>query len=94
MTRPSFKSEISMGNVIQIGVFLVALGISWQAMDGKTDENRKALARHEAMLGEHTVRVRVLEESVARADERYTSILNYLSRIDSRLQRFEERLDQ
>lgn len=101
MTKPSFTQNISLGNVIQIVAMIVAVAIGWQQLDGRSGSNAaeiekitKAMAVAEAKaatdIRDHETRLRRLEESAARSDERMASIFNLLARIDGRLERIEK----
>lgn len=54
---PEIKSQITTGNLIQIGAMLVALAIGWAAMDARSQAATTAIADHEA-------RIRTLERDV------------------------------
>lgn len=90
MSEPTeFKKQISLGNIIQIGVMLVGGALAFAALDARTANNTEKIAglsqSAEALEG----RVRLLETNLARADERFASIINLLARIDARLERIE-----
>ena len=93
---PTFTDTFSFGNAIQIFVILVAAAGGWfqlQAQANSTEKSTAALveATRDATTARQAleVRVRALETQVARSDERFSSILGYLSRIDTRLERIE-----
>lgn len=89
MTRPLFKYEFSLGNMIQIAVIIASLALGWQAMDSRTSANREYIERHEELFMKQGARLRDLEGNSVRQDERYTSIFSLLARIDARLERIE-----
>jgi septal ring factor EnvC (AmiA/AmiB activator) len=99
MTKPSLQN-ISISNVLQIlGMTAVAfatfLQLSWQAETNAAEIEKitkviaSAEAKAEADIRDHETRLRRLEDSAARSDERMTNILNLLARIDGRLERIE-----
>lgn len=47
---PEFKSQITVGNLIQIGAMLAALAIGWAAMDARSQAASAAIADHESRL--------------------------------------------
>ena len=47
---PEIKSQITTGNLIQIGAMLVALAIGWAAMDARSQAATTTLSDHEARL--------------------------------------------
>lgn len=88
------KNQISLGNIIQIGVMLVGLGAAWATMDSRSTSTEAALSSAQSDLDNVEARVRSLETSTAAADarneERFTTILTTLARIDARLERMEK----
>lgn len=99
MTKPSLQN-LSISNVLQIAAMVVAGAIGWQQMIGLAGSNAaeiekitKAMAVAEAKaatdIRDHETRLRRLEDSAARSDERMASIFNLLARIDGRLERIE-----
>lgn len=47
---PEIKSQITTGNLIQIGAMIVALSIGWAAMDARSQAATATLSDHEARL--------------------------------------------
>ncbi len=99
MTKPSLQN-ISISNVLHIlGMAAVALAtflqFSWQAETNASEIEKitKAITAAEAKaatdIRDHETRLRRLEDSAARSDERMASIFNLLARIDGRLERIE-----
>lgn len=78
----------TLATFIGMGATVVWL---YTSTDAKTAENAKAItdARTERVSME--IRLRALETQQARADERFSNILSYLARIDSRLERIENK---
>ena len=89
--RPQFTATISLGNALQIAILLVGLGVGWMTIKAQGEANSSALATAAQDRSNMEIRIRALENQSARADERFTSILGYLSRIDTRLERIEGR---
>ena len=89
MTAPRFTWSWSIGNIIQIALLLVAGGISWATVDGRLTALEKAIVNGDRRGAEHEVRLRSVETNYARTDERLTSILALLGRIDAKLERIE-----
>lgn len=87
--RPRFTTEISFGHMVQIIILAFAVGGGWIKLQEQQaqQEAQSALALEERASLE--VRIRALETQSARADERFSSILSFLARIDSRLERIE-----
>lgn len=93
---PLFSRQISVGNVLQIGIMIVGLTIGWITMDLRSQGNQEALvtisgdvADLQTDIDSLDARLRNVETEQARADERFGSILAILSRIDARLERIE-----
>ncbi|MBR9766624.1 MAG: hypothetical protein GYB53_24695 [Rhodobacteraceae bacterium] len=94
--RPEFTSTISFGNVVQIVLIVLGGAGAFYALRTQTETNSVEIARSVVELKEARAeqtrleaRVRALESEQARADERFSSILGLLSRIDARLERIE-----
>jgi hypothetical protein len=89
MTRPQFNTTVSLGNVLQIGAMLVALGLGWAVMDARGQDNAERVAENRVTLTALEGRVRALESGSARLDERLRSMEGILNRIDERLANME-----
>lgn len=90
MAPPKVNWQISIGNIVQIAVFLVTLAVGWATLSAQVGNNTEAIREATAARAGFEVRVRTIETSYARADERMTSIFALLSRIDARLERIEQ----
>lgn len=90
MAPPKMNWQISIGNIVQIAVFLVTLALGWATLNAQVNSNTEAIKEAAIVRSGFEVRVRTIETSYARADERMTSIFALLSRIDSRLERIEQ----
>lgn len=100
MTKPSFSQNISFSDVTKAVAVIVAGAVAWQQLDGRAGSNTseiekitKAISAAEdktaADFRDHEARLRRLEDSAARSDERMANILSLLARIDGRLERIE-----
>lgn len=94
--KPEFTRNISFGNVLVLVGMIVTGTATFVAVDARTQANAAEIARSVAEIDEAALRVadlerrtRALENELARADERFSSILGLLSRIDARLERIE-----
>lgn len=91
MTRPTFTSSISLGNVLTIAALLVAGVAAFVRVEGQTQQNARAITEIEASIATHADRLRTAELESARSEERLSSIHGLLARIDARLERIEAR---
>lgn len=91
MTRPQFSTTVSLGNVLQIGAMLAALGVGWAIMDARGQSNAERAAENRAAIVAIEARVRALESGSARLEERLRSMESVLLRIDQRLANMEGR---
>lgn len=87
--RPQFTPQISFGNVIQIIVLVGGFLVGYVKVQEQAAQNDEAWRQAQGDRAGLEIRIRSLETSQARADERYNAILEYLSRIDTRLERIE-----
>ena len=86
-----YKRQISFGNVIQIGVTLVTVTLAYAAVNATAAANRETIAQAVTAQSAMESRLRALENTQARADERMANILQLLNRIDGRLERIERK---
>lgn len=91
MTRPTFTSSISLGNVLTIAALLIAGVAAFVRVEGQTQENARAIEMVRAEVSQHDDRIRSAELNAARSEERLTSIYTILARMDGRLERIEAR---
>lgn len=91
MTRPTFTSSISLGNVLTIAALLVAGVAAFVRVEGQTQENARVIADMQSEVAKHDDRIRAAELNAARGEERLASIHTILARIDGRLERIEAR---
>lgn len=87
--KPTFTSQISLGNWITIGAMIGTLAVGWGLLQAQQAANQLAIVKIETELTSMEIRVRKLETEDARAQERISSMLTLLNRIDSRLERIE-----
>ena len=87
MRKPYFSAQINVGNLIQMGFFLVMFTVLIVAMREQVGTARESI-RDEVNRGvERDVKIRALEIRAERADERYNSIMSILHRIDVSVER-------
>lgn len=86
-----YKRQISFGNVVQIGVTLVTVTLAYAAVNATAAANRETIAQAITAQSAMEGRLRALENTQARADERMANILQLLNRIDGRLERIERK---
>jgi predicted nuclease with TOPRIM domain len=100
MTAPKIDPKVSLGNILNFLALLVAVAVGWGMMSERGENTRQQLQElRETLTQEITARrsgnsaledrVRALENSQARADERFNSVLQVLGRIEARLERIE-----
>jgi hypothetical protein len=87
------KNQVSIGNLLQIAVMIIGVGLAWGVMSARADQAERDLSSAQSSLSQIEIRVRTLETSDARNDERLTTILATLGRIDQRLERMERQND-
>lgn len=90
MTKPQITSQISLGNIIQIALILAGLTGAWFTMGHRTEATAVSAAENAAAIVENERRIRTLETSQARSEERNNSVLQILGRIEARLERIEQ----
>lgn len=93
MARPSFSPMISLGNVIQVVLLLLTVAGAWFTLDNRVSNNALSI---EKMGGDHqdySNRIRSIEKEQVRSDERFSSILQSMSRIEKTIDRVAARID-
>jgi septal ring factor EnvC (AmiA/AmiB activator) len=93
MTEPIQKKTwgASLEFMIQLGGLLVALTMSYMALDFRSKQTESTVRDVKQELSTFRDRVREVETQQVRLDERFTNIMTMLSRIDDRLQQTEAR---
>lgn len=86
---PHYANTFSTGNVIQILITVAAVSGAFVTLDGQAERNKSDISRISAEQGTLESRIRILENQSVRSDERLSSVLTLLSRIDQRLERIE-----
>lgn len=88
--KPQFTPNISFGNVVQIALLAVGFGGGYAMIEESTSDNEAAIALAKSERGAMELRLRTLEMQQARADERFTSVMQSLARIEGKLERIEK----
>lgn len=94
------KWEITAGSLINLLAIVGGIAIGWGVLNERAQNTREGLDTLTATLAQEAnfrreslnaleSRIRVLEAAQARADERYSSLLQILTRIEVRLERME-----
>jgi FtsZ-binding cell division protein ZapB len=102
MVRPQVDYTISLGNMLNMAGLAVAVAVAWGIMSERGETTRTQMQEVRDTLKQEVdnrreslsaieARVRTLESSQARADERFNSVLQVLGRIEARLERIESK---
>ena len=102
MTKPQIENKMSIGNILNLLALVVAVAVGWGIMRERGESTRENMTELRDTLrqevttrregqGALEARIRALESSQARADERFNSVLQVLGRIEARLERIEAR---
>ena len=102
MTTPKLENKMSIGNILNLLALVVAVAVGWGVMSERGESTRENMTELRDTLrqevtsrregqGALEARIRALESSQARADERFNSVLQVLGRIEARLERIEGR---
>lgn len=87
MRKPYFSAQINVGNLIQMGFFVVMFTVLIVAMREQVGTARENINAEVSRGIERDVKIRALEIRAERADERYNSIMALLHRIDSAVEK-------
>lgn len=102
MTKPTISWSISLGGLLSLAAIIATglttfLGVRYQSASNEAAlkdlraEVIAARAYSDTIRTTIEVRVRALELSQARTDERYDNIVSLLTRMDGRLERIERK---
>lgn len=72
--KPQWSPQISLGNIIQIGLLLVGLVAAWITMEQRTDAAEAASKQNAAELVQIELRIRALETTNAADAEQLRSL--------------------
>lgn len=87
MTAPSIDNRISLGNILVAGGMIVSISVAWGTLNGRAETLAAELSKQAAATASHEARIRAMETTTARQDERLVLILDGLRKIESRLER-------
>lgn len=82
-----FDGRISLGNVITAGALAITVAIAWGKWTTLTETISGKLTEATTRLEGHEARIRVMETTTARQDERMILILDSLRKIEGRLEK-------
>ncbi|QRZ14740.1 hypothetical protein JWJ88_17395 [Paracoccus methylovorus] len=82
-----FDGRISLGNVITAGALAITVAIAWGKWTTLTETISDKLTEATTRLEGHEARIRVMETTTARQDERMILILDSLREIKARLEK-------
>jgi hypothetical protein len=85
--NPYIRWDFSLGNLMNLAAMGVAVAVAWGSMTERSEVTHKGIKELESMQMASETRIRTLEMSQARADERLSSILQIVSRIETRLEK-------
>lgn len=91
MTGMRFTSNVSLGNVLQAILLVIATVAAFATLRESVLHNEASLQEEVTRGIARDVRLRALETTVTRSDERYNSIMALLTRMDKTLERLEKR---
>ena len=74
MTKPTLNGQISLGNVIQLVVLVVAIVGGWVTIEQRSEAAVLAATQNKAELVEFELRIRTLENKDARDSEQLRTL--------------------
>lgn len=87
MTAPSIDNRISLGNILVAGGMIVSIAVAWGNLSGRAETLSGKVTEQASLVAAHEARIRAMETTTARQDERMVLILDSLRKIESRLER-------
>lgn len=87
MADSPIRWDFSLGNIINLVAMGVAAAVAWGSMTERSDLTHRGIKELETMQSAAETRIRTLETNQVRSDERLSSILQIVSRIETRLEK-------
>ena len=78
---PRFENVWSVGNVIQIGVFVVAFAVAWGSAHKRLEQLEATQAEMRQGSADLESRLRAMEISASRSDERIGNLLRSMDEL-------------
>jgi TolA-binding protein len=98
---PRVDQSISLGSIINLAALLTTIAVAWGVMSERSAATSKDISALSESLDQESEnrrtqatalesRIRAVESSLARAEERNNAVLQVLGRIEARLERIEQ----
>lgn len=81
MTAPRFDNVFSMGNLIQIGAFVVMIALAWGDANSRLKNLEDAQRAIIETATQREIRVRTIEISASRSDEQIRTLLQSMNEV-------------
>lgn len=91
MSGPVLDNRISAGNILVAAGMLVSVAVAWGSIRWQTNAMASEISSHAATAAAHEARIRVIETTTARQDERLSMILTSLQKIEGKVDLISER---
>lgn len=91
--RPQFTSQFSFGNMITIGLGLLAFAVAWGEVKSRIGGIEDGVGDNKAEIARVSTQTRENELAIIRQDERTNSILTGIARIEGQLVAIDKRLN-
>lgn len=92
MTALEIDKRISLGNVLVICGMIVSMSMGWANLSSQNSKLTADIETTGAMARANEARVRALENQTARQDERLSSILASLAKIEKLMEQSQQSL--
>lgn len=92
MTALEIDKRISFGNVLVLGGIIVSMSMGWANLSSQSSKLTAEVASAAALAHANEARVRALENQAARQDERLSSILASLAKIEKLMEQSQQTL--
>lgn len=86
VTGPSIDNRISLGNILVAAGMVVSISVGWGHLTSRQNSTTAEVAANKAAIAAHEARIRAIENSSARHDERLLLILDSVRKIEAKLE--------
>jgi hypothetical protein len=86
MTGPQIDNRVSLGNLLVVAGMIVSVAVAWGNLSSRSEAMKTQIAQNKAEISASEARLRDVENSAARQDERLILILDAVRKIETKIE--------